>query len=235
MVQPSDAVTAEAFTGRMRAKYDHLWRELTAHPFVTEMAAGELELNKFQFYVEQNLLYLPQYARAIALGAAKSRDDEELESFAASLANIVDVEIPQNLKLCRRVRALTGTRTPMATEMAPGALNYTSYLLATAAVAGPTEILTLIMPCAWTYGDIGVRLEPGMAQHELYSDWISFFATDDYSKLVSNMRRKLDDQVAALGTVEQERLAGVFHTAMRMEKGFWDMGYRMECWEGPTA
>ncbi len=72
-----------SFTGDLRESSDQLWEQLTAHPFVHEMAAGTLPLEKFQHYIEQNLLYLPQYSRALALGAAKSRDDDELRSFAA--------------------------------------------------------------------------------------------------------------------------------------------------------
>ena len=48
-----------SFTGNLRESSDQLWEQLTAHPFVHEMAAGTLPLEKFQHYIEQNLLYLP--------------------------------------------------------------------------------------------------------------------------------------------------------------------------------
>lgn len=220
-----------SFTSVLRESSEQLWEQLTAHPFVREMAAGTLPLEKFQHYIEQNLLYLPQYSRALALGAAKSRDDDELRSFAGSLAKIVDIEIPQNLLLCERVRGLTGTTAPRASEMAPGALSYTSYLLATAGVGTPVDILALVMPCAWSYGDIGRLLEPKMVEHAVYSDWISFFATDDYDALVTRLRRELDDRAAELGAADKQRLGDIFHTAMRMEKGFWDMAYDLQHWD----
>lgn len=223
--------TAASFTGGLRESSSSLWDQLTTHPFVSEMAAGTLPLEKFLHYIEQNLLYLPQYARALALGAAKSRDDAELRSFAASLTNIVDVEIPQNILLCERVRGLTGTTAPMASGMAPGALAYTSYLLATAAVGTPVEILALVMPCAWSYGDIGKHHRPTMVEHPVYADWISFFATADYDALVTRLRCELDERAAELGAADRTRLGDIFHTAMRLEKGFWDMAYNLQHWD----
>lgn len=219
-----------SFSGELQRASEELWDELKGHPFVVEMAAGTLPMQKFLHYIEQNLLYLPQYARAIALGAAKSRNEKELHYFAGSLTNILEVEIPQNLLLWERVRGLVGSTEPRATEMAPGALSYTSYLLATAGVGTPVEILALIMPCAWSYGDIGLALEPTKVEHEVYSDWIAFFATEEYSELVTTMRATFDAYAADLGPDERARIADIFHTAIRLEKGFWDMGYELQTW-----
>ena len=58
---------------------------MAAHPFIRELAAGELPAERFRFYLEQNLYYLPQYARVMALGAAKAGDDRELAALVADL------------------------------------------------------------------------------------------------------------------------------------------------------
>ena len=200
------------------------------------MASGTLPLEKFSYYVEQNLLYLPHYARAIAYGVVKAEDDAQLRSFASSLADILNVEMPQNLLLRDRVWKLIGRSAPASADMAPGALSYTSYLVSTAASGTPVEILAVLLPCAWSYGDIGRLLEPAKAEHEVYADWIAFFATDSYAALVAQMREAFDLQAATLSESQRKRLGHIFHTAMRLELSFWNMGYGLESWPGaPTT
>ena len=79
------------------------WSALGQERFVRELAAGELAPERFRFYIEQNLQYLPQYARVMAVGAAKSRNERELRMFAAALHQVIDVELPENRALLARV------------------------------------------------------------------------------------------------------------------------------------
>ena len=53
---------------RFRADCTPAWEALHRHPFIRELAAGTLAPEKFRFYIEQNLMYLPEYARAMAIG-----------------------------------------------------------------------------------------------------------------------------------------------------------------------
>ena len=71
-----------SISARLRGASEPVWSALAEHSFLRELAAGELAVDRFRFYVEQNLLYLPEYARVMALGAAKSRNQRELELFA---------------------------------------------------------------------------------------------------------------------------------------------------------
>src|SRR5262245_24480618 len=60
---------------RLRAGSDRIWQGLHGHPFITELATGTLPIEKFRFFLEQDNLYLQDYARCLAMGAAKSRDE----------------------------------------------------------------------------------------------------------------------------------------------------------------
>ncbi len=55
-------------TERLREGAGEAWESLFAHPFVREMAAGTLPARKFRFYVEQNIMYLPELSRAMSSG-----------------------------------------------------------------------------------------------------------------------------------------------------------------------
>ena len=219
----------KALCTSLRDGCSDVWEQLHEHPFLREMAAGTLPLEKFRFYVEQNLMYLPEYARAIAIGAARSGDVDELGRFAASLVNIVDTEIPQNRKLLELAIELGAEDAGGTLEMAPANVAYTSYLTSAAFQGGPLEVMTVIMPCAWSYGDIARRIgEP--ADHPVYSDWIAFFADAEYWEIVERMT----DELEVLGTEAEprtrERLRTLFTMGARLELGFWDMAYGLEQW-----
>jgi thiaminase (transcriptional activator TenA) len=203
------------------------WSQLADHPFVRRLADGTLEPERFRFYLEQNLFYLPRYARVMALGVAKARDERELRLFAAALQQVIDVEIPENRELLGRVCELGAEDRGGADEPAPGALAYTSWLESVAGAGGTPEILAAVLPCTWSYGDIAKRLAPGAAPHPIYSDWLRFFAGDAYSDVVERMRRDTDELI---GDADLEPLADIFRTGVRLERGFWDMAFGLADW-----
>jgi thiaminase/transcriptional activator TenA len=203
---------------------------LHEHPFIREVAAGTLPHEKFRFYLEQNLLYLPEYARAIALGAAKAGDLEELGQFAEALANIVETEIPKDRELLDRVLALGAEDRGGTRAMAPATLAYTSYLLSTAFRGGPLEIMTAIMPCAWSYGEIASRLRPDVGDHPVYAGWVGFFASDEYEVLVDELREQLDAMGSDASRARRRELATIFDMSGRLEHGFWEMAYGLVQW-----
>ena len=76
----------------LRDSCKEIWHELHSHPFVAEMAAGTLPERKFAFYIGQNIVFLRELARAMALGVAKADDEDTMRDFAAIVSNIVDFE-----------------------------------------------------------------------------------------------------------------------------------------------
>jgi thiaminase (transcriptional activator TenA) len=205
------------------------WSGLADHPFVRRLADGTLEPERFRFYLEQNLFYLPRYARVMALGVAKARDERELRLFAAALHQVIEVEIPENRELLQRVCELGAEDRGGALEATPATLAYTTWLESVAFAGGTPEILAAVLPCTWSYGDIAKRLAPG-APHPIYADWIAFFASDAYSHVVDRMRRDTDELIGAVGGPELGPLADIFRTGVRLERGFWDMAFGLADW-----
>lgn len=215
--------------GQLREDSLAVWESLHRHPFVTELAGATLPPEKFRFYLEQNLMYLPEYSRAIAIGAARSRDSDELRSFASALDNIVRVEIPENEAFLAQIVELGAEDRGGSLAMAPGTLAYTSFLIAAAFEGGPLEVMTAIMPCAWSYGEIATRLRPDATDHPVYGTWLGFFASDEYSDLVERMKQELD-ALARRDGADRARLSETFKTGARLELGFWEMAYGLEQW-----
>jgi thiaminase/transcriptional activator TenA len=211
------------------------WSALPGHAFVVALADGTLPPERFRFYLEQNLQYLPIYAQVLALGVAKARDAAEMASFAAALRQITEVEIPANTALLERVIELGAPARGADAERYPATLTYTSFLLATAHAGGPPEILAAVLPCTWSYGVIGRALAPDAADHPVYQDWIRFFGTDEYEDVVDALRRDTDAALEGATEAQLDRLAAIFRTSTRLEWGFWEMSYNMHGWPEPNG
>jgi thiaminase (transcriptional activator TenA) len=220
--------TSQAF----RTQCDRIWAGLHAHPFLGELARGTLPLDRFRFFIEQDLLYLPAFARCMAMGAAKSAADAELEFFTRQLDGILRLEIPSNQRLLDHVISLGAEDRGGARGMAPANVAYTSYLLATAATGGPLEITAAILPCSWSYIEIAAGLKDEIAEHPVYSDWVAFYLRQEEADLVMNMRETFDDMTrdGAVSAGKRRQLAEIFMMSSRLEGTFWDMAYTLDQW-----
>ena len=220
--------TSQAF----RDRCDRVWAGLHAHPFLGELARGTLPLDRFRFFIEQDLLYLPAFAKCMAMGAAKSATDADLEFFTRQLDGIIRLEIPSNRRLLDQVISLGAQDRGGARGMAPANVAYTSFLLATAAAGGPLEITTAILPCSWSYIEIAAELKDQIADHPVYSEWVAFYLQDEEADLVRNMRETFDYMTrdGAVSDEKREQLAEIFMMSSRLEGMFWEMAYTLDQW-----
>src|ERR1043166_6680195 len=98
----------ERLNDRLRAACREEWEGLHAHQFARGLADGSLPIDAFRFYLEQNLQYLPEYARAMALAGSRADDVETMRVFSGELANILESEIRENHALLLRTIELGG-------------------------------------------------------------------------------------------------------------------------------
>jgi thiaminase/transcriptional activator TenA len=217
----------------MRRGCEGIWDALHAHPLLRELAAGTLPLEKFRFFLEQDDFFLEDYARCLAMGASKSRNEIELRYFTTDLNNVLELEIPSNRNLLAKIEEMGAADHGGSLAMAPANLAYTSYLQAVASRGGTLEIMASLLPCAWSYIEIAQRLRrETTSEHPVYAGWIAYFSLPVNVEMVASMRRDFDALVAAegLSAARREALGQIFATSCRLEHGFWEMAYTMEQW-----
>ncbi len=226
------AAGEQSLSMSLRGQSDRIWAGLHAHPFLRELARGVLPLEKFRFFIEQDVLYLPEFARCIAMGAAKSVTETELRYFAEQLDGTINLELPNQQRVLDQLCQLGAGDRGGGLGMAPANVAYTSYLLAVAAQGGPLEIVAAILPCAWSYAEIAGRLAGELVDHPVYSDWVGFYLTDKMSNLVLSMRDDFDSMArdANLSSRRTQRLAEIFAMSSRLEGAFWEMAYTLDQW-----
>lgn len=214
----------------LRADCEDLWQALHRHPFIRELAAGTLAPERFRFFLEQDIFFLPELARAVGLGVAKAGSERELAHFAEEVEAVVARELESNRRLLARVVELGAENRGGLLAAAPTTVGYSGFLVSTAGCGGTLEIMTALLPCTWSYADIAVGLKDRIAPHPVYAEWVSFFASDGYVELIADRRRTFDELAAGIDAERRHRLSAIFRMSTRLEQRFWDMAYNFEQW-----
>ena len=197
-------------------------------PFNTELAAGTLSRERFQFYIVQDSLYLAEYSRVLALAAARSPDMDQLQAFAKSALGAVAVE----QSLHERYLSEFGV-TPQELSSAvpsPECLGYTSFLLA-AAYHEPWEVLiAALLPCFWLYWDVGTSISKMAKKDNPYHAWIDTYADDHFAASVQRVIAVTDEAAARASPITQRKMATAFVRCCQYEWLFWDSAYNKKAW-----
>ena len=80
-------------TERLLNVSKEIWEAYHEHPFVKGIADGSLDKEKFKYYMIQDYLYLIDYTKVFALGAAKAKDLSAMKLFAGYTHAILDGEM----------------------------------------------------------------------------------------------------------------------------------------------
>jgi thiaminase/transcriptional activator TenA len=222
--------TPASFCDSLRDDCLATWQALHEHPFIRELAAGTLAPDRFRFYVEQDLFFLPELARAVATGIAHADDGDEMRHFAEEIGIVVGRELENQHELLRRIAELGAADRGGSACAAPATLAYGSFLAATAHRGDVLDVMAALLPCTWSYADIAVALEDEIADHPVYGQWVRFFADPQYVELIAGRRRTLDRLAEGATDARRRHLSEIFTTSTRLERAFWDMAYRFEQW-----
>ncbi len=214
----------------LRDSCPEIWQSLHGHPFLRDMAHGVLSLDRFRFYLEQDRMYLIEYAKCMALGAARAARVDEVAWLRDSLDNIVDNELPRNSELLQHVIDLGAADRGGDRAMAPTTLAYTSFLTSTAYKGDALDVMTVILPCAVSYREIALGMIDQIAPDSLYTGWMDFFVGDFYGGRIQQMQDSLDEMAERAGSDRRAVMKEQFATASRLEVAFWDMAYHCRQW-----
>lgn len=211
---------------RLRRDADSIWRRILEHPFVVELYAGRLPLEKFKFYVVQDYNYLVGMMRCFSLIASKA--DYDVARAALEIAHLdATVEMENYKKLLGKLGLKV--EDVVSEEPAPTNEAYMNFLIATSALGTPLESLVSTLPCFWSYAEIAEVHKDKLKANpvELYVEWASVYLSKEYLGLVERLKGIVDSLWDGRG---YEKLRRIFITSSRYEYMFWDMSYRMERW-----
>ena len=228
-------MTTQAFSDRLFKTAAPVWNACLAHPFVQGIADGTLEQEKFRHYMKQDYVYLVEYCKIFAIGAAKSPDLETMGLFASLLHGTLHIE----MDLHRAYAAEFGISNAELeqTQASAAMTGYTSYMLNMAQAGGVENAAAAVLACAWSYNHIGQQLaarHPASLQHPLYGKWVLMYSSPEFTALAERCIALVNRLAAGKPEHELQALEDIVVKTSYFEYMFWDMAENVELWPVPA-
>jgi thiaminase/transcriptional activator TenA len=211
---------------RLAGAAGEVWRACTRHPFVLQLASGNLPEACFRHYLVQDYLFLIHFARAWGLAVYKSDGIDEMRRAQRLVAATLDVEIGLHIEYCRGWGL---SEASMASEPeAPATIAYTRFVLDRGLAGDRLDLEVALAPCIIGYAEIAAERVDDAATRlagNRYREWLEMYAGPEYQDLAREAAAALDEQFARRGGEGRfPSLAAAFATAARLEADFWQMG-----------
>ena len=217
-----------SFTTTMWQEMAPLYRAILDLPFNRELAAGSLRRDRFLFYMIQDAHYLGQFARALAVVAAKAPDAEGQTRFAHAAHEAIVVERALHQGFFAEFGL--GEIEFRATPPSPTCAAYGDFLLATAYGEPYGVGVAAVLPCFQIYHEVGLHLYGLAAPANPYQKWIDTYRDEGFGEAVRAVLVHADAAFARAGDGEREGMRAAYLRAARYEWMFWDSAWRLEAW-----
>lgn len=216
-----------AISDRLLEEGSDLWAAQKAHPFVTELAAGTLDEAAFRCWVEQDYLYLLDYARVFALAGARARDETTMTHLVGVAHTVLDQEMDLHRGFAREYGLSPADLE--AVEKTPTCVAYTNYLLRVAYQGSLAECAAAIYPCGQGYLDIAEHMADLAEEDHRYTPFIEKYTGENFREAVAWMRQFVD-RCGERYPGEHDAMRVAFTRSARLEAAFWEMAYTREEW-----
>ena len=205
-----------------------IWESIFKHPFVIELYSGSLPLDKFKYYVKQDYNYLIGMMRAYSLLAAKAGYYVARKALEIAYSDAT-IEMEAYIRLLDELGMTLDE--VINTDPSPTNEAYMNFLINICSLGTPLECLVSTLPCFWTYLEIAEKHKELLRSNkqEIYVKWCKTYLSEDYRKLLLELRRLIDD-LWSKEKGDYRKLLKLFIKASKYEWMFWDAAYRMESW-----
>lgn len=223
-----------SFCDQLMQASRNIWEREKSHPFVLGMGDGTLHPERFRFYLQQDTLFLVQYAKVFALAVTKAPDMKTMAYFAQLCADTLNVEMELHRSYCAEFGI-----TPADLEAASPSqttIGYSGHLLQVALGGGLADIIAAVLPCQWGYAEIAAHLKnQGMPDEPRYRKWIEMYASEEFKAYGQWLREQMEALAPGLDEQDVRRLESIFQNSSRWEYLFWEMAWKQEMWTVPEG
>lgn len=215
---------ALTFSEQLRLEFGSVWERIFSHPFIQEIQAGTLPLEKFRYYVMQDYHYLEGFGRTVSIALSKGPDTETLRKLARRVNT--PIERPLHAKMFELLE-IEQTEVDLVGP-SPTNVAYMNHMITSAATGGVGEAASALLPCPWSYHELGSRLS--LPDHPVYDEWVQSYHSGILEESTAAWRDLVDIFAEEAGPTVRETMRQAFLTSSRYEYQFWTMAYNMESW-----
>ena len=214
------------FTDVLYENTKEIWEKYYSHPFIEGITRGNLDIEKFKFYMIQDYFYLYDYAKLFALALIKTDDMKLIENFAKSIDYTINGEMEIHRSYMRKLgiddEDLGNERKALLTT------SYTSYMLNQAQRKGCDIVIISLLSCAWTYAEIAKKINEknsDIRNHEFFGQWLTGYLSDDFQNEADFYKNFVNEFAQNITEEKQNEYIEIFKTCCIYELKFWDMAY----------
>jgi thiaminase/transcriptional activator TenA len=216
------------FTAEARAETADLRAAIHDLAFNRELAQGTLRRDRFQHYLIQDALYLTDYARILALLAAKAPLAADIVQFAQAAGGAILFE--QVMHRSYLAQFGIDAERVRATPASPTCIAYTGFMFGEAAMGSFETLLAAVLPCFSIYAEVGSAIHKDAAAGNPFQLWIDTYAAVEFQNAVTAAEAVADRVAAASAPALRQRMLWLFSRSVEFEWMFWDAAYRLEEW-----
>lgn len=201
------------------------WAAAHQHPFVQALADHTLPRDRFTYFIGQDAVYLLDFSRVLAMGAAKSdvRSDERLFLRHADTVHAVEAALHQDLG----PRLGLSAETLAATVPGPVTVAYQDHLVRAAWTEPLAVLVAALLPCYVLYQEVARAMAPRAREPGVYEyrEWIDTYAGDEYGQAVAEMTTLANRLGTTLDPTVAARAARAHWRSVRYEWLFWEQAW----------
>ncbi len=212
---------------------DNAWQNITPvyesilqMPFIQELTNGTLPLEKFQFYLMQDSLYLEHFGRALAIVGARANAIPDMLAFFRFAETTIIVENALHESYFKDFGVDTKD------NIQPACHHYAHFLKSTCALDAVEIGMAAVLPCFWIYKAVGDYIY-GHQQKENnpYQKWIDTYAGEEFGAAVQAAIDICDRNAAQTTEAIRAKMTEAFAASSRLEYDFWEAAYINRRWK----
>lgn len=205
---------------KMRQTVAHILPKIYQHPFNTQLAQGSLPKEIFQYYMQQDALYLADFATALRLTAQRLKNKEHAKVLNRIRTTAIQEELSiNNNYLNSSTFFFVSTMPPDKSSVIA---DYTKHLLSAAQDAAPEVALSCLLPCFFIYRDLGLQMHSLSHPAHLYRKWIEACSSQKYIAATQAMIGITGEHYAAAPEAVQKQMLDSFKKSTTLELDFFE-------------
>lgn len=206
-------------------KSSSIYEAIISHPFNQELMRGKLDKDKFACYIEQDVLYLQDFARCHAIMASKV----PLE-YVRSFLRYSDFTFAAEQEVVHQFfkESFGFKESGLVT---PATISYTSYMLKSCLNDSLEIGMATLLPCFWIYREVGNYIAKHADKTNPYYRWIETYTSEGFSDTVDEAISIFD--TLAKNTTEdvRQKMLDAFYKSACLEWHFWNDAYKMQAFD----
>jgi thiaminase/transcriptional activator TenA len=210
---------------QVRKNTDYILEAIKKQSFITELLEGSLSEEIFQFYIHQDMLYLADYKKVLAMVGLKCTQASDMQFFLDAATEVVAVENEMHQLFLKD--KLTNK------EPSPSCELYTSYLTKMTGNFSVEEGLAAVLPCFTIYKEIGdyILANQKNRKDNPYQNWIDTYGGEEFSKSVTQAIQITNTYALKASDETVQKMNNAFEKSSKLEWMFWQSAYKQEQWK----